>query len=176
MGSRPNLISWLSALQGGSGNADMAGILERLLGSDEQSNLALPSSLLDSTVLPLGCSAAAASRPGLSTAACGQPAASAQAALGGGASRRAPAGAGAAAAGSAPAAAKQHVGSANPGGGGLLGGEALSQLAMDVGSLLGLGGALGDNSWDTPVCSGGSQSNSGLKPFHELFPGKQVTA
>jgi hypothetical protein len=158
----------------------MAGILERLLASDEQSNLALPSSLLGAAVLPLGCSAAAAdaSRRGRSAAACGQPAASASdhAAPGGGAVSRELAGAGAAAAASAPVAADQHGGSANPGGGGLLGGEALSQLAMDVGSLLGLGGALGDNSWDAPACSGGSQSNSGLKPFHELFPGKQVTA
>ena len=137
----------------------MAGILERLLAADEQSNLALPSSLLGVAVLPLGCSAAtaaAASRPDPSVGARAQPAA--------------------AAAGSAPVAAEQHPGSVNPGGSGLLGGEALSQLAMDVGSLLGLGGALGDNSWDAPACSGGSQSGSGLKPFHELFPGKQVTA
>ena len=164
-------------LQGGSGNADMAGILERLLASDEQSNLALPSSLLGAAVLPLGCSAAA-SRHGPGTRACAQPAAaaSAHAAPGGGAASKAPAGAGAAAAGSVPVATEQHGGSANPAGGGLLGGEALSQLAMDVGSLLGLGGALGDNSWDAPACSGGSQSNSGLKPFHALFPSKQVTA
>lgn len=61
---------------------------------------------------------------------------------------------------------------------------------MDVGSLLGLGDVFdAENSWDAPARNGsngpsagsdgsggsaGGSQGSGLKPFHELFPGTGV--
>ncbi len=169
-------------MQGGNGNAVMAGILERLMSREEGSNLTLPPSLLGDAApaRPLAC--AAASRLGPSTTAGPAAGSSPPATL--------------AAAGGAAAIGK----GADAGGGGgdldvggafassLLGCVGLSQLEMDVGSLLGLGDGGGSDSWDAPACCGGCDSSGasagsasgsqgcGLKPFHQLFPSSEVKA
>lgn len=147
---------------------------------EEGSNLALPPSLLGDAApaRPLAC--ATASRLGPSTTAGPAAGSSPPATL--------------AAAGGAAALGKgadAGGGGGDPDGGGafpssLLGG--LSQLEMDVGSLLGLGDGGGSDSWDAPACCGGSDSSGasagsvsgsqgcGLKPFHQLFPSSEVKA